>query len=469
MRIYKGGVKEMKSMEELRDDLTLAIDKYRANKRVIKYMQDVYKEKNLPLMTVGTTFLGQKALSDMDDLEVGIWCYYLHEVTQDEDINPEIYLTDGEIYKVKTFINMDELNIKTDKIVLHNVIKKVVKGRLSYSCPDVSFYDIYKAQKNSLVVYNFETQREATIKQNKGRMYRRETVNQASVDEIANLVEQDELESSMITWNIRQTPYWRENVIYDEDTKTLTLMPSFEKEIFIDNIDGYHRTLGITKAVHNKLQMNDLSLEGYMLVTIRTFTVDKAQDYIYTQNKQNAIKKEHVESFAKNDINDFVKELNYYGGGTNVNMMYDKITSIHEEIDGISKYVTIAILSDAFRLSKLKFNKPRKLERHLKYFTDVFNTVLGYFDEKYDEDEKKMRKESVVLEPNAFVGYIAMGIAVYEENNPIDKLNEVLESGIIDLNRKAYDWESIDIFRKNPKSYKKIYDYFYDIVKENIK
>lgn len=454
----------LKTKKELIGNLTIAIDKYGSDEEIRNHMQELYIEKKLPVRTVGLTFKGEKTISSLYEIELGIWCQGLYESTEDELINPRAYFSAKEVYEIKLYTNKDKTELRTDTILLHDVKKKIIKGKLFYLCPFVDFYSLLQFDKNSLITYNFETQRDAKLTKYQGKIIKSENVNLQSVDEIASLVEIDELPPSMITLNIRKNESNSECVIYNEETRDLEIKVSFVKEVFADSIDGYHRLLGITKGTILS-QTNNKQLEGGVMLLVTNYTPEQSQGYIEIQNRQNKIKTEQIKAFTKDNQNEFIKLLNHTDSESK-NMMYDKIANTLDEVEIYEdKYTTISILNEALKLTDLKLGKPYDNEKYyIPYFIHTLNTILGYYMHKYNDDEKALRRECVVLEPNIFVGYIALAKELYDNKNKEELLDAILEE--TNLKRDAYDWNNLDLYKKSLKSYKKIYDHFVNIVKE---
>jgi len=455
-------IEMLKSKTDLIANLTIAINKY-DNEEVQNFMQKLYLRKKLPIRTIGLTFKGEKTVTSLYEIELGIWCMGLYECTHDEIVNPNKYFSDGEIYEIKEYTNKDPLQMKTDEILLHKVTKEVIKGKVFYICPFVTFNDLLLFDKNSLITYNFETQREAKLTKYQGRIIKAENVNLQSVEEIATLVENDELPISMLTINLRTSEANDKSVILNDDGD-LTIKVSFLKEVFADSIDGYHRLKGIVKGTI-RANTDNKELTGGVVLLVTSYDPESAQGYIEIQNRQNALKSEQKKAFTKDNINEFVKTLNYTDSKSK-NIMYDTIANTLEEVSLYKdKLTTVGILHDGFKLTGLKFGKPYDNENfYLPYFISTFNNILGYYMHEYNDDIKKLKAETIILEPSSFVGMIAIGKEFYGKKNQKQLLNDLLS--VASFKRSDYNWENLDLFKKNPKTFSKIYSYFENIAKE---
>lgn len=455
----------MKTKLELVKNLSVAIEKYSDNKEIRNHMQKVYIEKKMNVRTVGLMFKKEKTVKSLFEIELGIWCIGLFEVTSDHNINPNDYFSQGEQNEISTYQNKSNSGMNKDEILLHNVTKRIIKGKTYYCCAFIENNDLFFMQNNSQVTYNFETQRDAKLTNYGNKIFKQENVNLQSVDEISKLTEVDELPISMLTLNIRDSEAKKESVVFNEDTGDLIIKISLIDSIYADCIDGYHRLIGIVKGVL-LANANNVHLDGGMMLLVTSYTPEECQSYIQLQNTQNKMKSEQIKAFTKDSINEFVKALNHTGSITK-NVMYDKIANTMDEVNMYKdKYTTVNILHDALKLTDLKFGKPYENEKFLTpHFIFVMNTILGYYMHEYKDDIKKLKADTILLEPNSFVLYIALGKELYEKENKKELLDDILENKL-DLKRNSFNWGSLDLFKKNPHSYKKIYDYAINIAKE---
>lgn len=453
----------MKTREELIEKVIELTDKYSDNQEVINYMQNIYDEKNMEIRTVNAVFKGAAPINTLDDIDRAIFITYLNEAIKEEDkYELEDYLTDLEVQKIKEFYNADSKNQKVDRMVFKNVTK--VKNQ--YLIPFVSYYDIFSYWNNRLLTYNFETQRDPKLSKTvNNSIVKQANINWNSVNDISKEIFADDFTANLITFNVRKTSkFTQQGVIYDEIERTLTIIPSFEKgkEVYVDIIDGFHRTLSTLAAV-SKANEEGKKLEYGFMLSITNFTVREAQNYIRREDKRNPIDKEYSKSLEKDEYYMFVDVLKEAGDSSN-NKMKNMVGNTLDEVMLFKKYTSSNILHDGFRLSGLDFSDAYMNDVYLDHFIGVFNTILGYYQFKYKNDIEKLEKETIVMMPNAFVGYIAIGAKLLNVDNSKQVLRNLLEENKINLDKNAHDWESIDILKKNPRSYKKIYDYFKKLV-----
>ncbi|MBU3179794.1 hypothetical protein [Clostridium psychrophilum] len=290
----------MKNKQKLINNLTQIIDKYSTNEKVKNCIQELYVQKKMPVRTVLLIFNKEKFFDSLLEIELGIWCMGLYKATKDALIDLEKYYTNDEILGLINYINKNDFAIETNEIILHNIEGKIIKGKTYYFCPFISFYDIYKFSTNSLITYNSEIQMNVNRTKFKNKNIKQENVNYESIDDISKLVEIDELPPSMITLNIRKSKFNSDNIIYNQITKNLEIKLSFIKDAYADNIDGYHRMLGIVNGVVTANAKN-IKLEGGLMLLVTNYTEKETQNYINIQKKQKYINNHKTNGCIKDD------------------------------------------------------------------------------------------------------------------------------------------------------------------------
>ena len=173
----------MKSNQELIDNLAKIINKYSDDEDVRRVIQEAYVSKKLPLITVGRTFKGDKPLTSLTLMELGIWCTNLYEAKNDKIITPTDYFTDGELYDIKEYKNHNDIDKEIKEIVLQNVEKIVIKGRVQYTSY-ITFDNVARCLSSTITTYNFDTQRDAKLTKYQNNVVRQENVNLKSVQEM---------------------------------------------------------------------------------------------------------------------------------------------------------------------------------------------------------------------------------------------------------------------------------------------
>ena len=448
-------IEDMRPIEELVEKLFVVVGMKNTDANVREYMQGIYEEKRMVTRKVDKILKGQIMLNTLNESELGVWCVYLYEFTKNESINPTKYYPDFKIETIKQYYDVDNKKTKTDKIVLQNVIK--VKNQ--YLCPFISYEDIALFMGSGLIEYNIETQRDPNITKVKNVLLKQPNINWTSVKEISEIIDKNAFIANLLTFNVLRTSnFSQDSMKYNEKEKTLTIIGGMQV------LDGFHRIIATLDSI-DKAKENDVILDYGFMASIVNLSTRDAQSLISREDKRNPISQDYTRALEKNPYTIFIDALNETGE-TSTNEMYGRITNSLDEI-GLEKYVTTNILQDALKLTELELDRPRRNDKYLEHLIYVLNTIIGDYLEKYNYDLKKVRKMTILFEPNSFIGYVAVAKELLDKVDKKELLDDMLKNGTLDLNRDKEIWNDMEMFKRTPKSYKKIYNYFKEIVELN--
>jgi len=464
-------IKDVKPIEDLMQNLFIVMSKKNTDKKIRDYMQDVYADKRMIERKVDKILKGQIMFNTLNESELGIWCVYLYDFVSKqflttkfessdaklkenqlvESINPILYYSEYKIEKIRQYYDIDAKETKTDKMIFRNVVK--VKDQ--YMCPFSSNYDIDLFMSNGFLGYDTAMQRDPDIVNYKGMLLKQPNINWNSVKEISEIIYDDSFTSNLLTLNILKTSKFnQEGVEYNEKEKTLTI----SKTIFI--IDGFHRILATTDAV-TKANENGKKLEYGFMISITNFTVRQAQDYISREQKSNPISADFTKTLEKNDCNIFIDAINETGE------MKDKVANMIDEVGDNTKYTTFGILNSALKIADLDFSISARNDDYLETFSTVFDVIIGEYLKKYNYiDLDSLNKNEIALLPNVFVGYVALSKELIgrEKEDVKQIIKDMIKSGELNLSRDSEDWTEMEMYKKNPKSVKVIYNYFQKLI-----
>ena len=449
-----------KTTEELIKNLFVIISKKNTSEKLRDYMQSIYSEKQMVERKVDKILKGQIMLNTLTESELGVWCVYLYEFTSDESINPIYYYPELKIERIKQYYNIDAKKTKTDRIVLKNV----VKVNNQYLCPFISYADLALYMGNGLIEYNLETQRDPNVINVKGELLLQPNINWTSVKEISEIIIQNNFIANLLTFNVLRTSnFSQDSMRYDEKEKTLTIFSG------IQVLDGFHRIIATLDSLERAEESN-ISLNYGFMVSVVNLSERDAKSLISREDKRNPIDKEYTKVLEKNSVNIFIDAINQ-SGETSTNEMKNKIANSLEEVGDNNKYTTYSILNTALNLADLDYSIPSRTDDYLETFITVFNTIIGEYLKKYNYTEiDRLKKECVTFEANIFAGYV--GIAKELLGTKKEKVKKIIkdliESNELNLDRKSEDWNGLEVFKKNPKSLKPIYDYFKTITINNL-
>lgn len=454
----------MKSREELLDNLQIIINNNDYNKQLINKLSIKFDEKGFSMQRPNQIFGGSAPLESLDITELLALTDGLYSLIQDNKniINPKDYFSDSEIVRFESYHK--PITEQNDSLVLKNVVQI---DDLQWICPFWSLKDIYNAHNNAQLSYNFNTQREATYKKTAtGDILIAATLNKESVKDISEEMFENKFTPNLITLNVRLIENKKPNVKYNESTRELTITPQYDFDLdnttFIDTIDGWHRVNAALWSI-DKAKQENKQLKGGLIVSIICMTEAEARNYIAREAKRNDMSEEFTKALTNDDYNKIVSQINDYGD-KNTNILKNKIADTREELNYTDKLTTSAIIREGIKQTDIDIKDAIEVKMMIPRIIEIINMLISYILKyKFNNDMSKM-SESAFLQPNIFVGYIAVANKLKNDKDYMDKIFKIAE--LLD-NKDRKDFVNLGIYSKNLQQ-KKVYEYFENIMKEVI-
>lgn len=298
------------------------------------------------------------------------------------EINPYEYFTEHEINTALQYFKDEKSDMKLP-LTLENVLQ-VGYGEYITTVP-IGF--LYKMYESGLIVYNFETQRDAKLKKSpSGSVVKVANVNKKSVEEIAALITKGTYIPDALTLNVLVgTGKDGEELTYTTKKNELTIHEGSS----IDILDGFHRLNAIRKAY----EINP-DLDIMFPLQIKNYDARKARQFVGQTNTVNVMPKQYVQQLKMDTHEDFVvtelmarSELKdrVSQRGTLSTKTGRHVTSLKKLTDAISAVFNIGSKREAMRLiSKL---------------TAYFDELIGlYIDENIAYEDSIFSIDNSMLE-----------------------------------------------------------------------
>lgn len=342
-----------------------------------------------------------------------------YETLKSEKLKPSSYFENIEIAEYENYYIPSNEGGKDRVFVLHNV-KKV--SDFIYHCYKCDFESIKQAYEDGITGYDYSTQRQAKMVMRNGVMILRATVISKNVDAIEKEMLEGNFTPNTLTWNILNNG--SEEMVYNEEEETLTITRSTESIVSI--VDGYHRTLGIIRALEKGKEIRN----DFMYITVLNYSVEEAQRYIrqeqqgtkLTVNQQNTLKNDIYVTTAKKINNDKTEELNY---------LKNKISITHP--DEVYKYhtklITLSTLSDTLQMAYGDIlTKPRDIRKISEWVIDFMNEVIAIKEEDFS-NIKQSRLETVITTNNMLCAFVYLSRFFYDNKDGWeDKIEKILDN-----------------------------------------
>jgi hypothetical protein len=429
------------SRDKLEFELREVLNDIRHDKNIINKVNGILSNNNVKIGFLNE-LLVRDIIEEIDTLLLCILSISLYTVLGQERINPEVYFNPPEMDKAKQYQGEEDFEEITFPIVLENVIR--VGSSEKDFCTSMPVQLIAQWDKSKILNYNHDTQRSPMQTLVRGEIIKRPKVNYRSVNQISNLMIRGKYKPDKISLNILFDG--NDEIEYDDKNNTLTIYKCTQ----IDILDGFHRDLGLIKALETNPNI-DLSLE----VAIKNYTTSEAKEYFAQINTINRVSSQRLKQLRNDRISDqIVTELE------KTEEFKLKISSEDKVSGRFGELTTFITLSDA--IDQVFKPKTRKdlidLSAHL---LDFFGYMFGTFPDEFKNKIIEVREKSWINHPNIFPGYIVLAKKFLDQKINVSKIAEVMSS--IDFNLKTSDLSEILKLTAKKKVESMIIEYFNQI------
>jgi len=320
------------------------------------------------------------------------------------------YFTNIEISEAEMMvITQANPSNESNKIVIEDVIKLADD---KFECVRMTYAKIAEFLDSGKCVYNYETQREATLIDTGIGYAKMPTISPETVRSMKEKMKARKFYDNTITWNILKTGDEIFDYVPDQETKLDWWGKLIVVNGAIDIIDGYKRTLAIKEALIEEPSIaNEI-----MQVKIYNYDVVDALGYIHQEQLGEPFTEERKVSLNQYNINKAIDVLNTKGNSS----LLDKITMIEDEI---TKYHSACVyrstmyecldyyFGDDLKKSKLT----SQFNRMSSFLIQRFNLILDYFEKDFKDMKTSRENKRIYTLNNMFYVYAPL-IAKFKDD-----------------------------------------------------
>lgn len=446
-----------KDIEELNVFLSKIIEKEVDNFKLQKELNKSFGKKGLNQRMVKCLFSGTKVVADMNEIEKMTFADTCHKALKDDNLNIVKYYSDMKVVEWSNYINISE--------TIDEIYGEDFRRINSYEYHgDFTYKQVYDYMKNLLWLYYPSTQRSSKYREVNNTMIREINVNKKAVNEISNLILDGKFESTEIILNCMilkgKTPQIKFDKMYKE-IGDIIIKPNYD----LDNdnytictiLDGYHRIIGICKAVEIHNEKTGEWLEGKISCKLVLADIVRAKRIVELVFKRTDDDKNWLKSLEQSDFTEFVDMV-----VSNSSVLKNNVADIYEQCNYNNKVTYKVILTDTVK--KLNIDVANKSATLF-----AANDMAKFIDYMIDiiEQTKKndVEFDRYYLLPNMFIGYLTMAYMLKDKD-----LNASNYLSIINSLREKINTNTVKNLKIDTKkcSVNKIIAYFENIVGEVI-
>lgn len=444
-----------RDIEELNILLSKIIDDEVDNFKLQKEINKRFLEKGLNPNLVKCLFSGTKLVVDMDDIEKMTFSDACYKFLKNKNCNIVYYFSDNKIIEWGNYINVSE---KINEIYCED-FRRID----SYEYHgDFTYEQVYKYMKNILWVYYPSTQRSSKYKESTGTIVREVNVNKKSVSEIANLILKGKFESTEIILNCMLFKGKTPQISFDKKYKEIgdiIIRPNYN----IDNdnytictiLDGYHRILGICKAVEMHYEETGEWIKGKISCKLVLADITRAKRIVELVFKRTDDDKSWLKSLEQSDYTEFVDMII-----SNSSVLKNNVADIYEQCKYSKKITYKVVLNDTVK--KLNIDVANK-STSLFSAIDMAKIIDSLFEIIHALKDQPTEFDDYYRLPNMFIGYITIAYILKDKDMQFQDYFKV-----VDIMKKEIDTTIIKALKLDIKNFSlnKTITYFENIIKE---
>lgn len=446
------------TLQKLNVIIQQVIEEYCNDIKFINKAVEYFAKKNIDIKVPNLLMGDNIAFEDLNIIEKICFTDACYNILLWSDLNPKYYFSEGELYSYDTFIKDD--NEICESIIIKNARRISDNQFEGY----LTLRELYLYRKNFLIRYNRKTQRKGNVKTigTKGMKVYETYLNRNSVKDIKQEFLAEDFIPNLITLNVLIMDGKIPDIRFIEkfeDIGDLIITPNLDRDskttTFVDIIDGYHRYTGACEAYEEAKEKGE-ELEGGLLVSVTKISLQKAKEYVQREFKRNDTDKDYLKALEENDYTKFVNKLE-----KSSDILKGEIAETFDEQKVFEKLTNKLTLAEAIKLTDITVNDDVEVHFATQKMGKIIDTLIKELLKQYLNCLKTMKYNSFLLDPNIFIGYIAIA-------NELRKQDEYIES-LLSICEKIKKLEKKDLRKELSLSVKKcdtkkIYNYFKELL-----
>lgn len=447
---------EIKSINNLKDNLEKLIDKHRLNMKLRKKITNEFLSKGLNIEVVQMLFEDDIQIAQLNKYELIALTISMYKTLKLTSINPVNYFSTNELDEYNLIVVIP--NEKKTEIIFNNVIKLNDSSYLT----SITAEQLTEYLDEKLIGYNKALQR-PPVEVKLGRsIVKKISINKENVNDLKHRYLSEDINGKKIK-DYEPLPTTISLAVLDEGmpleikfvgeaTGKLIIKPSFTGEkltkVYIN--DGFHRILALTQAYkeHYKLTGEKLNISLGCIINIAN--KEKIKQLVVDSMKVTLPKEIDIETITPNAKNKLVEKII-----ENSEVLNHKVADNVNHIDNTDFVTGKNLLNYLIELSNLDDLDDIKINIIGKKISNIIDILYKRLEEL---NSKAMRKKLFMC--------VAMSIAsnLIEEKDYLDNIIELCDK-ILDMEKNNnYILNTLNNkFSTKNNTVKDIYDYFSNI------
>lgn len=384
--------------KRLENELKVLLFEYNKRSDIDEYMIEELSKRNFG--DAYKLMQGGVGIELVDDMELGVFTYLLHQKTGEERIDPEKFFMPPELREIKMY----KRDVDRSKgVIFENVIEVAENVWVT----SISVQEMWELHNKKVITYNKEAQRSTKLLHYGNRIIEKIDLDRQEVSEISEKMISGTYKVDMLSFNVNLDDEDAE-IAYDPINHTLTVYGMIEVN------DGFHRYSGMLETY--RVNPNSDFKE---ILKITNYSLTDAKDAIAQFDKQRKLKIEHAKTLEADDLGMVVaQEINKSPRSEfRGKIVKDKI--LIDKGIGVTYFSTVATAVNVIFEDHLKTQvHARKVS---KFLIEALNTVYAEFYDEFESGDKKDLK----TRSNTMALYVVLAGKLFEKGDKWDEDKEV--------------------------------------------
>lgn len=410
-----------KRSEQLIKKLIPIITDNQRDQMVINNIKKELAEYRIMGGRIQEIFENPTLLHDADIREILLLCEQIASTTNNSELSIRNIFTPAEIKEARQFDGL--IGFEGELMDFPITFDRVIKLSDKEFVTTISVKMISKLLDNKLLNYNFEIQREGTKVKRRDSFILVPTIVQKNVNEISELLQKDQLRSTMVAFNAAiRTADHGEELSYNRKKGTLTINAGTR----LDMLDGMHRCLGAKKAYARN---SEIDFEFVLFIT--NFSTAEAQSYQrqiakatpISLTRQRELETDNLSNVVIDSLRSDSELQNRVGQGSAPRYFANEIVTYRTLVEGIDREFKMVSRLDAYETAD--------------YLKDFFQYLFGLFSDHFITNIEKNLKESFLAHNKMFLGYLVLARRMKEENVPLRQIEKIIKEDDFLINEET--------------------------------
>lgn len=414
------------SMTELVKKLDEIINENRDNLKLINYIREQFITKGLLYQIPQQVFSDGWDLENLESIELIQFTKSVGMYFKDKSLDIVNYFSNGELIFYNSYIPIEEE--APNFILFKNAIKINAKSYVAV----LTAKQASEMRRYRQYIYYKPTQRPARNVLSKGRKVgTKENINQEGVKDLTERFIKKDIFPTQIAWGVLYYEGKKLGISFNgykdhEEVGDLKIYPTWYTEDinytpFVSN-DGYHRYISLANAFDKHLLETGEELDISLTTVINIMTEAEAKQYVQDSFKRNYADLKELEAMSPTSENKFIDIII-----DKSEVLKGKVETTFKNIKTTNALTSKDILSSAIKISKFDINDDIEADIQSTKIAKIIDLIINRLCKEYFNNSIKEMKETYLLAPNMFIGYLAIVDFLKNDNKYINKIVKIVD------------------------------------------